>query len=118
MHRSVKIQEYSGNIDQRLPDQEALLIQLCEHLFRSGFVYHDSTETEIEAGGSVICDFFDQEAELIRELIPRERFNGFNDIENWKKNVAGLGEAMRRFDWVNVIKFYDDKLEEIFSDAC
>ncbi len=40
------------------------------------------------------------------------------DIENWKKNVAGLGEAMRRFDWVNVIKFYDDKLEEIFSDAC
>ena len=50
MHRSVIIQEYSGNIDQRLPDQEALLIQLCEHLFRSGFVFHDSTETEIQSG--------------------------------------------------------------------
>ena len=37
-----------------------------------------------------------------------------DDLENWKKNVAGLREAMRRFDWVNVIKFYDDKLEEIF----
>ena len=23
---------------------------------------------------------------------------------------------MRRFDWVNVIKFYDDKLEEIFIE--
>ena len=88
MHRSVIIQEYSGNIDQRLPDQEALLIQLCEHLFRSGFVFHDSTETEIEAGGSVICDFFDQEADLIREIVSRERFNGFNDYLNnfgWSK---------------------------------
>ncbi|HJL91991.1 MAG: DUF3524 domain-containing protein [Acidimicrobiales bacterium] len=40
-----------------------------------------------------------------------------NDIDNWKKNVAGLGEAMRRFDWVDVIKCYDDKLEEIVSDG-
>ena len=45
-------------------------------------------------------------ADRLREVL--------DDLENWKKNVAGLREAMRRFDWVNVIKFYDDKLEEIF----
>ena len=39
------------------------------------------------------------------------------DVESWKKNVAGLAEAMRRFDWVNVIKLYDDRLEEIVSGS-
>ena len=48
-------------------------------------------------------------ADRLREVL--------DDVENWKKNVAGLGEAMRRFDWVNVIKFYDDKLEEIVNDG-
>ena len=47
-------------------------------------------------------------ADRLREVL--------DDLENWKKNVAGLREAMRRFDWVNVIKFYDDKLEEIFIE--
>ena len=79
MHRNVIIREYSLEFDLRLPDQESLLIQLCEHIFRSGFVFHDSTETEMEAGGSVLGDFFDQEAKLLRELVPRKRFNSFND---------------------------------------
>ena len=39
------------------------------------------------------------------------------DVESWKKNVAGLAEAMRRFDRVNVIKLYDDRLEEIVSGS-
>ncbi len=37
------------------------------------------------------------------------------DVGSWKKNVAGLAEAMRRFDWTDVIKLYDDRLEEIVS---
>jgi len=75
MHRNVTIRQFNVHFDPRLPDQESLLIQLCEHLFRSGFVFHDSTEIEIEAGNSVIRDFFAQEAEMLRELVPRNRFN-------------------------------------------
>jgi hypothetical protein len=82
MHRNVTIRQFNVHFDPRLPDQESLLIQLCEHLFRSGFVFHDSTEIEIEAGNSVIRDFFAQEAEMLRELVPRNRFNNFNDYLN------------------------------------
>lgn len=39
------------------------------------------------------------------------------DLENWKKNISGLGESMRRFDWIDVIKCYDDRLEEIVRDG-
>ena len=39
------------------------------------------------------------------------------DLENYKKNISGLGKAMRRFDWGEVIKVYDDRLEEIVSDG-
>jgi hypothetical protein len=104
MHRNVIIREYSLEFDPLLPDQESLLIQLCEHLFRSGFVFHDSTETEMEAGGLVLGDFFDQEAELLRELVPRKRFNSFNDYLN---NFGWSSELLQKKLRLRILKAFD-----------
>ena len=68
MHRNTTFREHSGYFESWLPDTESLLIQLCDHLFHSGFVFLDSSETEIEAGGWVIRDFIDQEAKLVVNL--------------------------------------------------
>jgi len=90
MHRNATFREYSEHFDSLLPDQDSLLIQLCEHLFNSGFVFVDASENELEAGGWVIRDFFDQEAEVLRTLVPRERYVGFIDYVkqfNWPAEI-------------------------------
>ena len=104
MHRNATIREYIGNFDPRLPDQESLLIQLCEHLFRSGFVFHDSTETEIQSGASVIRDFFAQEAEMLRQLVPRKRFNSFYDYLN---NFGWPAEMLQKKLCLRIMKAFD-----------
>ena len=90
MHRNASFREYSEHFDSLLPDQDSLLIQLCEHLFNSGFVFVDASVNELEAGGWVIRDFFDQEAEVLRTLVPRERYVGFIDYVkqfNWPAEI-------------------------------
>ena len=90
MHRNATFREYSEHFDSLLPDQDSLLIQLCEHLFNSGFVFVDASVNELEAGGWVIRDFFDQEAEVLRTLVPRERYVGFIDYVkqfNWPAEI-------------------------------
>ena len=90
MHRNATFREYSEHFDSLLPDQDSLLIQLCEHLFKSGFVFVDASENELEAGGWVIRDFFDQEADVLRTLVPRERYVGFIDYVkqfNWPAEI-------------------------------
>jgi len=90
MHRNANFREYSEHFDSLLPDQDSLLIQLCEHLFKSGFVFVDASKNELEAGGWVIRDFFDQEAEVLRTLVPRERYVGFIDYVkqfNWPAEI-------------------------------
>ena len=77
MHRNATFREYSEHFDSLLPDQDSLLIQLCEHLFNSGFIFMDASENEVEAGGWVIRDFFDQEAEVLSTLVTRESYGGF-----------------------------------------
>ena len=90
MHRNATFREYSEHFDSLLPDQDSLIIQLCEHLFKSGFVFVDASQNELEAGGWVIRDFFDQEAEVLRTLVPRERYVGFIDYVkqfNWPAEI-------------------------------
>ena len=90
MHRNATFREYSEHFDSLLPDQDSLLIQLCEHLFKSGFVFVDASQNELEAGGWVIRDFFDQEAEVLRTLVPRERYVSFIDYVkqfNWPAEI-------------------------------
>ena len=77
MHRDAKNREFDLNYDCYLQKNESLIIQLCEHIFRSGFVFHDSTLNEFEAGELVFRDFFDQQAEVFFDLVPRERLNSF-----------------------------------------
>jgi len=90
MHRNATFREYSEHFDSLLPDQDSLLIQLCEHLFNSGFVFVDASVNELEAGGWVIRDFFDQEADVLSTLVPRERYVGFIDYVkqfNWPAEI-------------------------------
>jgi hypothetical protein len=90
MHRNATFREYSEHFDSLLPDQDSLLIQLCEHLFNSGFVFVDASENELEAGGWVIRDFFDQEAEVLSTLVTRESYGGFIDYVkqfNWSAEI-------------------------------
>ena len=90
MHRNAAFREYSEHFDSLLPDQDSLLIQLCEHLFNSGFVFVDASENELQAGGWVIRDFFDQEAEVLSTLVTRESYGGFIDYVkqfNWPAEI-------------------------------
>ncbi len=86
MHRNITHRKFNVHFDSMLPDQESLLIQLCDYLFHSGFVFEDASETEIEAGGRVIRDFFDQEADVLHVLVHRDRFVNFS-------------EYVKKFDW-------------------
>jgi len=86
MHRNATFREFNEHFDSLFPDQESLLIQFCDHLFHSGFVFEDASETEIEAGAWVIRDFFDQEADVLRVLVPRDRLVNFS-------------EHVKKFDW-------------------
>ena len=98
MRRNTAFREYSEHFDSLLPDQDSLLIQLCEHLFNSGFVFVDSTENELETGGWVIRDFFDQEAEVLRSLVPRELYMGFTEYikkYNWTTEVLQQKLSLR-----------------------
>ena len=88
MHRDAKIREYNPFYDEYLSEKESLLIQLCEHIYSSGFVFYDSTTSEIEAGEWVIWDFFDQQSEVFVDLVSRNRLNNFTDYLNnfdWPK---------------------------------
>ena len=90
MHRNAAFREYSEHFDSLLPDQDSLLIQLCEHLFNSGFIFMDASENEVEAGGWVIRDFFDQEAEVLSTLVTREGYGGVIDYVkqfNWPAEI-------------------------------
>ena len=50
----------------------------------------DASENEVEAGGWVIRDFFDQEAEVLSTLVTRESYGGFIDYVkqfNWPAEI-------------------------------
>ena len=104
MHRDAKIREFDLNFDCYLPKNESLIIQLCEHIFRSGFVFHDSTTNEIEAGEWVIKDFFDQQAEVFFELVTRERLKSFMSyLESFDLSSDQLKKKLRQ----RVMKAFD-----------
>ena len=77
MHRNAVLKEYSSYIDPLIPDEESLLIQLCEHLHRSGFLFNDASEAELKQGEQVIHDFFEQEAQVIQKTVPSAKFEQY-----------------------------------------
>ncbi len=77
MQRNTIQKDKRAGFDSLLTDQQSLLFKLCDQLLISGFVFEDSTANEIEAGGAVIKNFFDQENQVLRKLVSSERLNEF-----------------------------------------
>ncbi len=86
MQRNTIQNDKRAGFDSLLTDQQSLLFKLCDQLLISGFVFEDSTANEIEAGGDVIKNFFDQENQVLLKLVSRERLNEFMNY-------------LKRFEW-------------------
>jgi len=86
MQRNTIQKDKRAGFDSLLTDQQSLLFTLCEQLLISGFVFEDSTANEIEAGGDVIKNFFDQENKVPLKLVSNE---GLNEFVNY----------LERFEW-------------------
>ena len=85
MHRNTIQKDKRAGFDSLLTDQQSLLFKLCDQLLISGFVFEDSTANEIEAGGDVIKNFFDQENQVLLKLVSSERLNEFvNYLERFE----------------------------------
>ena len=85
MQRNTIQKDKRAGFDSLLTDQQSLLFKLCDQLLISGFVFEDSTANEIEAGGAVIKNFFDQENQVLRKLVSSERLNEFvNYLERFE----------------------------------
>ena len=98
MQRNTIQKDKRAGFDSLLTDQESLLFKLCDQLLISGFVFEDSTANEIEAGGDVIKNFFDQENQVLLKLISSERLNEFvNYLERfeWSEETLAIKLCQR-----------------------
>ena len=77
MQRNTILKDKRVEFDSLLTDQQSLLSKFCDQLLITGFVFEDSTTNEIEAGGDVIKNFFDQENQVLLKLVSRVRLNEF-----------------------------------------
>ncbi len=85
-------------------DEEALLVQLCEHLFRTGFLFDDAKLGEIEAGERVLQDFFDQEGEMVESFLKDgrvDKFLRYVQEHSWNRQIRQQkvrGKLLKAFD--------------------
>ena len=85
MQRNTFLKDKRAGFDSLLTDQQSLLFKFCDQLLITGFVFEDSTANEIEAGGNLIKNFFDQENQVLRKLVSSERLNKFvNYLERFE----------------------------------
>jgi len=85
MQRNTFLKDKRAGFDSLLTDQQSLLFKFCDQLLITGFVFEDSTANEIEAGGDLIKNFFDQENQVLRKLVSIERLNEFvNYLERFE----------------------------------
>ena len=97
MHRHAVLKEYSTYVDPLIPDEESLLIQLCEHLHRSGFLFDDATEAEFNNGEQVIREFYEQEGQLIQKLLQPGRLQQYmNYLKRLQWNRSELRNRLRQ----------------------
>ena len=91
MQRNTIQKDKRTGFDSLLTDQQSLLFNLCDQLLKSGIVFDDSTANEIEAGGDVIKNFFEQGNQVLRKLVSSERLNEFvNYLERFEWSDATL----------------------------
>ena len=85
MQRNTFLKDERAGFDSLLTDQQSLLFKFCDQLLITGFVFEDSTANEIDAGGDLIKNFFDQENQVLRKLVSIERLNEFvNYLERFE----------------------------------
>ena len=95
MQRNTIQKDKRAGFDSLLTDQQSLLFKLCDQLLISGFVFEDSTANEIEAGGDVIKNFFDQENQVLLKLVSSERLNEFvNYLERFEWSEETLEKKL------------------------
>lgn len=71
-------------------DEESLLIQLCEYLHDSGFLFNDATSEEIAEGQAIIQDFFEQEGEFVMQYLSEEllrKFVNYVQEHQWSQEI-------------------------------
>ena len=77
MQRNIILKDKRAGFDSLLTDQQSLLFKFCDQLLITGFVFEDSTANEIEEGGEIIKNFFDQENQVLIKFVSRESLNEF-----------------------------------------
>jgi len=95
MQRNNIQKDKRAGFDSLLTDQQSLLFKMCDQLLMSGFVFEDSTANEIDAGGDVIKNFFDQENQVLIKLVSSERLNEFvNYLERFEWSEKTLEKKL------------------------
>ena len=100
MQRNTILKDKRAGFDSLLTDQQSLLFKFCDQLLITGFVFEDSTANEIEAGGDVIKNFFDQENQVLSKLVSSERLNEF---VNYKKGISKISMTWKELVNVQII---------------
>lgn len=87
-----------------LADEEALLIQLCEYLAFSGFLFADANPEEIGKGEQVINAFMEQEPEFLDQWVLEARMSNFSTyVQSQRWNQADMQRKIR----VKLVKAFD-----------
>lgn len=85
-------------------DEESLLMQLCEYLHDSGFLFNDASQEEVAHGQGVIEDFFEQEGALVMAYLSEEllgKFVGYVQAQSWSQDE--MEPRLRR----KIVKTFD-----------
>jgi len=95
MQRNTFQKNKRAGFDSLLTDHQSLLFKMCDQLLISGIVFEDPTANEIEAGGEVIKNFFDQGNEVLNELVSSERLDEFvNYLERFEWSEKTLEKKL------------------------
>ncbi|MDP7318824.1 MAG: hypothetical protein QGH12_11675 [SAR324 cluster bacterium] len=86
MHRHANLPQPNSYFDRNQPDNESLQVQLCENHHPTGFIKNDANTAQLRRGEEGLLDFFEQEAQVVQEFLPRERLQQFL-------------EHLQRFNW-------------------
>lgn len=74
-----------------ISDEEALIIQLCDFLYDSGFLFNDARPDEMESGNQVMLAFSEQEPDFLDIWVVQNRFDHFLQYvqsHNWSPEAT------------------------------
>ena len=106
MQRHAVVQNsFNVSVTPGISDEEALLVQLCEYLFDSGFLFNDADRQEVDQGQEVIQEFYEQEDELVMNYLSENLLNKFIDyLKEHPWSVEAIEEKIR----AKIVKAFDE----------